>query len=33
LVVGGFAWRLAQRKSKLATEKNTNQSAARKLLD
>jgi cytochrome c-type biogenesis protein CcmH len=33
LAVGGFAWRLAQRKSKLANEKNTNQPAARKLLD
>jgi cytochrome c-type biogenesis protein CcmH/NrfF len=33
LALGGFAWRLAQRKSKLANEKNTNQPAARKLLD
>jgi cytochrome c-type biogenesis protein CcmH len=33
LLVGGIAWRLAQRKSKLASEQNTNQSAARKLLD
>ncbi len=33
LLVGGLAWRIAQRKSKLTNEKNTNQSAARKLLD
>jgi cytochrome c-type biogenesis protein CcmH len=33
LLVGGIAWRLAQRKSKLASEQNTNQSVARKLLD
>jgi cytochrome c-type biogenesis protein CcmH len=41
LFVGGIAWRIAQRKSKLANissangsnEKNTNHSAARKLLD
>jgi cytochrome c-type biogenesis protein CcmH len=33
LLVGGLAWRIAQRKSKLTSEKNTNQSAARKLLD
>jgi cytochrome c-type biogenesis protein CcmH len=33
LAIGGLAWRLAQRKSKLASEKNTLQSAARKLLD
>jgi cytochrome c-type biogenesis protein CcmH len=33
LAVGGLAWRLAQRKSKMGSEKNTPQSAARKLLD
>jgi cytochrome c-type biogenesis protein CcmH len=33
LIAGGIAWRLAQRKSNLAGEKNATQSAARKLLD
>ncbi len=33
LLAGGIAWRLAQRKSKLASEQTTSQSAARKLLD
>jgi cytochrome c-type biogenesis protein CcmH len=33
LLAGGIAWRLAQRKSKLASEKTISPSAARKLLD